>query len=423
MPSLVRNRLPDIVPSLEGFEGIINTRRSKDIGYGGLTVGVNVEVTDTKKLVRRNGYTLARGGAYAGLYGSKSQSLLAVHAGALVSVAPDASEAVLASGLDDGHYSWDEDPAANVYYISSRGSGGIVRNDGVHLPLVLTTPTILGVAAIDTAPWIVTPFNLGKTYDQNAVHLFATYVYPDGREGPPSQSVSIVAAPEVSLIQMSVPVLSGCATSVYASAPGGSRYFLVASATVPTFTFPTYFLHTQPTGEDYPYTTVLEGFPAESYLLAFHNGRLYAASYDAGVRYGVIYCSLPLQYHLFDKTADFIPVAGVPLLLLSCDAGLLIGTDSNSYLWDGDKLQTISGYGVIPGVCGDVAMTGDAFFWTQRGIARVNPQGQYQLVTEQTYYADPGVFNHAKIFYERGYAKLVASTVSGNPIFNKWSAR
>ena len=68
-------------------------------------------------------------------------------------------------------------------------------------------------------------------------------------------------------------------------------------------------------------------------------------------------------------------------------------------------------------------MTGDAFVWTQRGIARVNPQGQYQLVTEQTYYADPGVFNHAKIFYERGYAKLVASTVSGNPIFNKWSAR
>jgi hypothetical protein len=65
-------------------------------------------------------------------------------------------------------------------------------------------------------------------------------------------------------------------------------------------------------------------------------------------------------------------------------------------------------------------MDGTAYFWTLRGIAKAAP---YQLLTEPTYYADPGVFNHAKIFYERGYAKLVASTVSGNPVFNRWSAR
>jgi hypothetical protein len=136
----------------------------------------------------------------------------------------------------------------------------------------------------------------------------------------------------------------------------------------------------------------------------------------------VIYCSLPLQYHLFDKTADFVVTSGIPHLLLDCAGGLIIGTDSNLYLWNGEKLQQLAGYGVPPGVCGDVTMDGTAFFWTLRGIGSVK-DGQYGLVTEQSYSADPGIFNHARIFYERGYAKLVASTVSGNPVFNKWSAR
>ena len=421
MPSPVRNRIPDLIPSLEQFEGIVNTQWSKNFGYGALTIGRNVEVTDTKKLVRRNGYRLVRSGVYAGLYGSLDQQvLLAVHDGNLVKLAFDGMESVLASGLLDGAYSWGEDPASNIYYTSSRGSNGIVRNDGVHLPLLLAAPTISSVAAIETAPWIVTPFNLGKKYDQNAVHLFATYLYPDGRESAPSAGVSIQVAPEVSLIQMSVPVQAGCVTTVYATAPGGSRYYLVSESTVSGFTFPTYFLHMQHTGEDYPYTTVLEGFPPEAYLLAFAGGKLYAATYDANTRFGVVYCSLPLQYHLFDKTAHFVPVAGIPYLLLPCAAGLIIGTDADVSLWDGEKLQVIADYGVMPGVCGDVDMEGNAFFWTLRGIAKAMP---YKLVTEERFSADPGVFNHAKIFYDRGYGKLVASTVSGNPVFNKWSDR
>jgi hypothetical protein len=421
MPTPVRNRLPEVVPSLEGFEGIINTKRTKDIGYGGLTIGRNVEITDAKKLLRRDGYKIVHSGPYAGLYGSKDQqTLLVVRNGDLVTVGASGGETVLGSGLDDGLYSWDEDAAANIYFTSSKGSNGVVRNDGVYLPLSLAVPVISSVAAIDTAPWIVTPFNLGKTYDQNAVHVFATYLYPDGRESAPSGVVSIQVAPEVSLIQMSVPVQAGCKTAVYATAPGGSRYYLVAVATTPGFTFPTYFLQTQATGEDYPYTTVLESFPAAATVLAFDGGHLYAGLYDPSTRYGVVYCSLPLQYHLFDKTADFIPVGGTPLLLLAIDGGLLIGTDSNVFLWNGEKLQTLTGYGVLPGTCGDAAMDGKAYFWTERGIAKAMP---YELVTEEKYSADPGVFNHAKIFYEHGYAKLVASTVSGNVAFNKWSAR
>ena len=128
--------LPDPIPSLGDFEGIINAKRKKDFGYTGLAIGKNVEVTDTKKLVRRNGYILIDGGGYTGLYGSQTQlQLLAVKAGALLLVASDGTQNTLSSGLVGTRFSWDEDPANNIYYTSDAGDNGIVLDTNVWLPL------------------------------------------------------------------------------------------------------------------------------------------------------------------------------------------------------------------------------------------------------------------------------------------------
>jgi hypothetical protein len=135
-----------------------------------------------------------------------------------------------------------------------------------------------------------------------------------------------------------------------------------------------------------------------------------------------------MQYHLFNRMADMFQVSGAPRLLLPSKDGMVIGTDDTIYIYkapdegrvkDG-QLDTVAPYGVPPGVCGEVAMDGTAWFWTERGIAKAAP---YQLVTEHRFYGDPGVFNHARIFYERGYAKLVASTIAGAPVFNQWKER
>jgi len=129
---------------------------------------------------------------------------------------------------------------------------------------------------------------------------------------------------------------------------------------------------------------------------------------------------------------DFISVSSVPLLLLPFAEGILVGTTTNIYNFTPahrkemgfevpDLLTEVANYGVVQGVCGDTTQDHTtAYFWTVRGIAKAMP---YELVTEHTFSGDPGVFNTAKIFYDRGYAKLVASTVSGNPVFNKWSER
>ena len=423
MPAPTRNRLPDPIPSLQDFEGIVNTRRSKDIGYGGLTVGRNVEITNTKKLVRRDGYSRLLSGPYSAVYGTQTQQYMyAVRDGALVRVAFDGTETVLASSNLDGLYSWDEDPANNTYYTSSQGSSGIVLSDGMtHLPLVLPTPSVLSVAVVTTAPWTVTPFNLGKTYTGNVMQLFATYLYADGRETAPSEIVTLPVAPEVQLLQAVVPLQPNATTLVYATAPGGSTYYLVAQATTPSFTFRVDQLTQQYTGPDYPYMTALDSFPPDAYLLQHHGGRLYAATYDPISRLGAIYKSLPLQYHLFDREHDFIMTSGPPLLMLDCKGGVLIATDSNIYFEPDDgPFQQLTNYGVPPGICGDVTQDGLAVFWTLRGVAKAMP---YELVTEQRFSGDPGQFNAGKIFYDRGYAKFVASIVAGAPTFNQWSSR
>lgn len=416
------------IPSLGDFEGIINARRKKDFGYGALAVGRNVEVTDTKKLVRRNGYAGVDTGIYAGLYGSLSQKqLLAVRSGELLLYDSALEASVLQTGVLGTDFAWDEDPANNIYYTSDGGSNGIVAGTN-WLPLALAVPTIESAAAIDTAAWRVTPLNLGKKYNATVMQLFATYLYPDGRESAPSEIATVAIAPEVKLLQVAVPVQSGCTTRVYATAPGGSTYYLVAVTDKPVFTIPVYMLLQQLTGTDYPYTTVLSSFPATASILGFYAGRLWAGVYDPITDLGAVYGSLPLQYHLFDMKSDVFQVAGPPNLFLTCKDGLVVGTDRAIYIYkepSDDKqhkssLDVLAPYGVPPGNAGDVGMDGTAWFWTLRGVAKAMP---YALVTEHRFYGDPGVVNYAKVFYERGYAKLVASTIAGNPVFNEWKEK
>jgi len=429
--------LEEEVKSAGDFAGLVNTRRVKDFGQKALQVATNVEITDTKKIVRRNGYTLtASGGAYTAIYGTDAQNhKYAVKSGALVDIDRNDVETQLTTGLLGKTFSWDEDPNNNVFFCSEAGSSGIITNDGAFLPLSLPVPVISAAGVVDPGTWEFKPFALGKKYSDSPdvrMQVMATYVMADGRESAPSETVSIAIAPEVRLIRVIVPT-AGVATRVYATAPGGSTYYLVAVSTLGTTTMLVKNLNMTATGQKYPYTSVLESFPTDARLLCHtRHGRLMAACYDPAADMGVVYLSLPQQYHLFNKAKDFISVSSCPLLLLPHAGGIIIGTSTNIYNYvpaahhkdtgveTPESLTEIANYGVVPGICGDVDKDGTPYFWTARGIAKAMP---FELVTQEHFYGDPGVYNTAKIIYERGYAKLVASTVSGAATFNQWSER
>lgn len=430
--------LEDEVKAAKDFAGLVNAKSSKDIGYKGLTIANNVEITDTKKVTRRFGYTLATAGAYTALYGTDAQDrMYVVKGGSLMDRArATGAETVLQTGLVGTNFSWDEDPNNNVYYTSDRGDNGIITNRGVWLPLSLAVPVVQGASAVDPGTWAVVPFHLGKRYSDSPrvrMQVAATYVYPDGRESAISDPIQIPITPEVRLIQLTIPVgPTGCTTRIYATSPGGSSYFLIGTTTKAICTLSVADMNWTRTGVEYQHPVSVISFPTDAKLLGFFKGQLMAATYDPQADQGALYFSLPLHYHLFDpqRSGGFLGLSSCPLLILPYGqehkmsleetADLIIGTSTNIYHYNGEKLTEVADYGVIPGVCGDVSKEGVPYFWTVRGVAKAMP---YELVTQDTFYGDPGVFNHSKIIYDRGYGKLVSSTVSGNPVFNQWSER
>ena len=404
------------------FAGIVNTKTAKENAKEALRSGTNVEIDDKKRIKRRSGYSLFAAGAYRAAYATNDQSkLYAVIGTDLVRVMPDGVVRVLHSGLSPdmppGGFCWHEDPSNYVAYTDGIDSG-IIRRGLQWLPLVITTPTITNAAIIGTGAHQTLPFHLGDTYTTNSFRIFATYLLDDGRESAPSAVWSLSGAPEVSLLQVTVP-LQYTATNLYCATPGGSTYMLVGTTTSESFTVPVADLLATG-GVEYPYSTAVEGMPDGCRQLTFYNGTMLVSEYlqDRGI--SVVWESLPLQYHLFNKAENFFTVIGEVVLFLATPKGLIIGTDNQIYSWDGTTLTEVAQYGVVPGSCGDVLPNGTAYFWTLRGVAKAFP---YELITEQHFSGDPGVFNHARLFFEHGFVKLLASTVAGNDVFNQRKER
>jgi hypothetical protein len=428
--------IADEAKVIDTFEGVINAKRVKDIGHKGLVIGTNIEITDTKRIVRREGYALLDPSVFTALYGTVAQDrLFAVRAGELCVYDADLVRQDLQSGLTGDIFSWDEDDLGTVYYTSNRGSNGIIA-DGVWKPLSLPVPDIISAGVIDAGTWEYRPFNLGARYTANAMQVMCTSVQADGRESAPSDTVTIEVTPEVRLLRFTV-TIPAASTRIYCTAPGGSTYYLVAQVVSPVVTVPVSMLNMTATGVVYEYPMSCASFPSDANVLAFYNGVLYAGTYSPASGMGAIYQSLPLHPHMFDLATDFIGVAGVPLLILPFSDGLIIGTDQLIYKYSpkhlkvggavaNEVLTIIANYGVVPGGCGDV-FKGDAYFWTRHGIGKASigerGQFQYELLTEGRLSVDPGVFNHAHLFHDRGYLKLVASTITGNAPFNRWSER
>lgn len=424
LPNL-QPRPPKVAPDESGFRdfvGIVNTETRKEFAKSALTVGTNVEIDNRKRIKRRSGYSLFLSGDIKGAYATNDQSKLYVISGTdLLRVFEDGTSRVLHSGLSATvppmGYCWHEDPSNYVAYTNGVDSG-IIRNGLDWLPLAITTPTITSATVTGTGTHQQMAFHIGDTYTENSFRIFVTYLLADGRESAPSAVWSLTAAPEVSSIAVTVPT-AYAGTNLYCAAPGGSSYFLVGTATTSTFTAPVANLLATG-GVKYPYTTALEGFSSACRYLTFYNGRMYCSEYVQERGMSVVWISMPLQYHLFNKSSDFFTVIGEVVLMLPTEKGLVIGTDNQIYSWDGTTLTELEQYGVVPGSCGDVMPDGTAYFWTLRGVAKALP---YELVTEHTFSGDPGVFNHARLFHEHGFVKLLASTIAGNPVFNQRNER
>jgi hypothetical protein len=403
---------PRITPDdvkFSDFAGVVNTRSRKDLGLKALYVGDNVVISDTKKIVRREGYSVLRSDNVKSVY-AVGDRLYVVAGTSLLRVVDPTHDNTLGT-VSGTNFLWD-DINGDAYFLSDTDAG-IARRDTL-LPWRLTIPTITSAVAISTGDGSVTAYRMGETYVDATFRICATYETADGRETAPSDVLALTAHPLTNLIQVTVPT-AYARTHIYATSADGTALRLVASTTGATATFnPAVF------GRD------LTTFPSASLPtgvrhLAFMTGRCYAAQYLQSLDQSVVWFSKPLSYHLWDTSKDYLLVPGQLAMLLACNKGLLIGTTEAVYIYTDDgALETLVDYGCVPGVAGDTDAEGTAFFWTVRGVCKAMP---FENLTERDIMMNPGMSAVAGMVYLNGLQQFVAVTQGTGEVFNSRTER
>jgi hypothetical protein len=386
------------------FTGVVNTRSRRDIGLKALYVGDNVVISDTKKVVRRGGYSAVRStGTVQSVYGDTGD-LYVIDAGSLIRVA--GGDHVLTTGLSNGAYVWDT-INDDAYFVNGIDAG--IARGSLYLPWRLTTPAVSAVVALSAAP-VANKHNIGETYVNATFRVLATFETADGRETAPSEVVELVAPPTTNLIRV---VLSQGyeRTNVYCTEPDGTVFRLVASTTSTTITF-----NPQRGGREFTSLGTMS-LPDGASHVSFYKGYCAVGQYLPALRTSVVWTSKPFAYHLFDTEKDFRTVPGQLGLLLCNTKGVLIGTTSRIYQWhtDTDELEELADYGVVPGVAGDIDAQGKAFFWTVRGMCSAYP---FANITENNVSMAPGARAVASLVYLNGMQQFIAVTQGGGNPFN-----
>jgi hypothetical protein len=410
-------RVPRITPDdadgkgkFSQFAGLVNTQSRKDFGLHALYKADNVFISDSKKVTRRDGYSLYRSGNIQSAFGLNSD-LYVVDSGQLLRLVSPTDAHTLITGLTGTEYGWGE--INNDGYFVNGVEAGIVRGDTL-LPWRLTVPAVSSLVAVDPGTLQPTVFNVGQAYAQATWRVCATYVTQDGRETAPSDVVELVASPTTNLFRVTVPVAYEH-TNIFVTEPDGNVFRLVASVRAATITFNPFAAGRELT------TWGKSSLPTGVYMIDFFQGRCYAAEYVPEVDTSVVWMSEPLGFHLFNQAENFILLPGKVGLLAACNEGMLCGTTSSikQYTEDG-KLNRLASYGVVPGTPCDIDAQGKAYFWTERGICEAMP---FKNLSEETLSMPPGLRAATRLVYFGGKQQFIVVTQGGGEAFNARTER
>ena len=168
-------------------------------------------------------------------------------------------------------------------------------------------------------------------------------------------------------------------------------------------------------GDDGEDLDVLFGtLPVGADVIQFWGGRMYAAQYFPGMNQTAVWVSEPMGFHLFNLDSGFFLMPGRVLMLAPHDKALIVGTDSHIYAYDGQKLDDLADYGVVPGQ--HWAEDNDqTYFWTARGVCSALP---FTNLTEKQISVAPGLRAGGCIVNSGGQKRYVAVLQQGGVPFN-----
>jgi len=225
-----------------------------------------------------------------------------------------------------------------------------------------------------------------------------TFVAPDGRESGAPLSTVLEVVDSSALVISDIPQLAGHLTRVYISSTNGTVLYRAFETTqiVVTWNGPVDELVE-------PLRTQFLRPPPAADRVAYYRGQLILSYWDAHRNISILYGSQPLGFELFDTLKNANVLSGRVHVLRGMKEYLVIGTDSEIYIYADDDLTRVAKYGVPFGKS-DVEYEKKVYFWSNRGVCRAAP---FENMTEEDVSLPPGTDTYGAIVESGGVEKYV----------------
>lgn len=387
-------------PKVTRFKGLNNVADPLRLDLGWLSVADNVDVSNTAALETRRGYTKRVTAALSGAFGTSDfRRVYVIAAGKIQRLMPGNTLKDVVSLSSTARMHWAE-VNKQVYFNNGVDSGIIAEDDRV-VAWRWPEPVALGVSG-------VTGSLPAGTYQ-----ALCTFLLPDGRETGAGMSAAAVLTDGSALQITNIPQVAGLTTLVYI-APADSTVFQLYGPVTGTSLVWSSAPDTLGTNLA---TAFLDPLPLGTTVIQHWRGQMWAAQYMPSVNQTAVWFSEPLGYHLFNLNSGYILVPGEVLALAPTESDLVIGTDVGIYAYNGERMEHLAPYGVVPGWAWTVDEDSKKLLlWTTRGVCRAMP---FENLTQEYVSVPPGRQAGVALVRADGHKKFVANLVAGGTAFNQ----
>ena len=346
-------------------KGIDNLRRTYDLAEGALRDAINVDISNSGKARRRDGYA-------SHILGAMSHSLYATdkwmaNASAGVLYIRDANTTEISQTPVN--------PMSHIAYQTVNGD--TYCTNGFESLIISSTGTI-SQWGVDNPAFQPTLTEMGGSLFAGTYQVAITYISATGEESGTGKAATTTVVNNAGIAVSGFPAFSGSNIDrmrVYVSYPDGGELFLygeyptnVASVMVSSArlgpVLRTQFLSRVPPGKDITYS----------------QGRLIVSSGS------MIFFTQPLRYGLYNNTADFGWYPAPVTLVWGAFDGVYVATTEETYFVTGlgtpeQKQDLVLPTGAVPGTKADMPDKTGCMWVTPKGVVKAFAGGKIENVS------------------------------------------
>jgi hypothetical protein len=387
-------------PSITRFKGLNNVADPLRLKLGWLATADNMDVSNTAALEVRRGYTKRLSTPVSSAFcTSDFRRAYVVAGGAIQRLLPNNTLSPIHTLTTTGRMHWTE--VNKQVFFNNGADRGIISEDGSVTPLAWPEPVAVSVGAVS------------GTLPAGTYQACCTFLMPDGRETGAGQA-SAVILPEGSALRITdIPQVAGLTTLIYIAPADSTVFQLYGPASGSSLVWSS----TPDTLGTNLATAFLDPLPIGTTAIQHWRGQLFATQYLASSNQSVVWASEPLGFHLFNLNSGFFMVPGEVLMLAPTETDLIVGTDVGIHAFNGERLEHLAPYGVVPGWSWVVDEDSKKLMlWTQRGVCRAMP---FENLTQEYVSVPPGRQAGVALVRADGHKKFVANLVAGGTAFNQ----